>query len=263
MWKVMVRVVVVLCLLAIWPAGRTVEASDWKWSITPYLWGPSMNLSLEVNDQDVGGGQVDMPDVIDALEFAFAAHLEGQRGRNGLFADVYFVDFKGDDKSYDLASSIPGEVVVQGKLAATIFEAGGLYNPSGTGKGLSVLYGARMFDLDLGVDGAYDFDDGTTEGRSYDVNKALWDALIGVRYVGEFSDRWLYDFKVDASAAGTDLAWTALAGVGWAYGAERQHAIVVGYRYMRIDFKETTDRGIDVESEVELGGFYGAFKFGF
>jgi hypothetical protein len=233
------------------------------WSLTPYLWGPNMTLSLEVNDQDVAGRDVDMPDVIDALEFAFAAHLEGQRGRNGLFADVYFVDFKGDDKSFDLAGSFPGEVVVQGELAATIFETGGLYNPSGTGKGLSPLYGARMFDIDLGVDAAYDFDAGSAEGRNYDVNKALWDALIGVRYVGELSDRWLYDFKVDASAAGTDLAWTALAGVGWAYGAERQHAIVVGYRYMRIDFKETTDRGIDVEPEVELGGFYAAFKFGF
>jgi len=79
--------VVVGFLFAAMPGARVAQASDWMWSITPYLWGPSMNLSLEVNDQDVGGGQVNMPDVIDALEFAFAAHLEGQRGRNGLFAD--------------------------------------------------------------------------------------------------------------------------------------------------------------------------------
>lgn len=245
------------------PAADQAQASEWMWSVTPYLWGPSMNLSVEVNDQEVGGGQVDMPDVIDKLEFAFSVHLEGQRGKLGLFADVFLVDFSGDDKTFDLAGSIPGEVMASGNLSTTIFEAGGIYNPKATGKGLSLLYGVRMFDVDLKIDAAYDFDNGSSSDRNYDVSKALWDALIGVRYVGPIGNRWLFDFKVDASAAGTDLAWTAMAGVGWTYGARRQHALLFGYRYMKINFKEPTDPRVDIDSDVELAGFYGALKFGF
>jgi hypothetical protein len=251
---------VFLCLG--WIAPGAVQASEWAWSLTPYFWGSDLQLSVQVNDQQVIDRRVGLSDLIDKLDFIFAGRLEARRHKFGLFGDVYFADFGGDDRDFDLASP-PGQLVAKGDLEFMIVEAGGLYNLTGTGEGLSLLLGTRVFAIDQSIDVRYEFEDGSVDRRNYDTSSTLWDVLVGARYIGRFAERWMWDVKADASAAGTDLTWTAMAGVGWLYGKERQHAILVGYRYMDIDFDEPTDRQQDIDSEIEMAGFFGAFKFGF
>ena len=252
----------------LWIASLAVaeqaQASEWNWSITPYLWGSGVSLSAKVNDREPGiGNEIDFSEIMDKLKMAFAARVEGQRGKLGFFADVFLVDFGDDNKTFDLGSSLPGQVVAETNLAFTIFEVGGIYNPRGDGKGVALLYGARMLDLDLKIDAQYNFNEESTAGRNYELNKALWDALIGVRYVGDLGDRWRYNLEADVSTGGTDLTWNAQAGVGYAYGKHRQHAVMAGYRYMDIALSESRGERVDIDIEAQLAGPYLALKFGF
>ena len=257
-------VFILVLLLAALPATDVAQASEWNWSITPYLWGSGVSLSAKVNDREPGIGQdIDFSDLMDKLKLALAGRFEGQRGKFGFFADVFFVDFGDDNKTFDLGGSFPGQVVAETNLAFTIFEVGGIYNPKGNGKGVALLYGARMLDLDLKLDAHYNFDGGSTEGRDYDLNKALWDALIGVRYLGDLGDRWRYNLEADVSTGGTDLTWNAQAGVGYAYGKHRQHAVMAGYRYTDIDLSDQPGERVDIDIEAQLAGPYVALKFGF
>jgi hypothetical protein len=256
--------VAAVCVFAAVPAARQAQASEWMWSITPYLWGSGVSLNMTVNDREPGFEQtVDFSDLMDKLKLALAGRLEGQRGKVGFFADVFFVDFGDDNKTFDLGRSLPGQVVAETNLAFTIFEAGGIFNPRGDGSGAALLFGARMLDLDLKLDAQYVFDNGSSEGRDYHVNKALWDVLIGARYIGNFGERWPFHVEADASTAGTDLTWSARAGVGYAYGKQRQHAVVVGYRYMDIDLSEPSGPRVDIDIDAQMAGPYLALKFGF
>ena len=254
----------VLLSIGLFPSAGQVQASEWMWSFAPYLWGSGVSLDVKVNDREPGFEQsVDFSDLMDKLKFAIAGRLEGQRGRFGLFADVFFVDFGDDNKTFDLGPSLPGQVVAETNLAFTIFEVGGLFNPKGDGSGAALLFGARMLDLDLKLDAQYFFDNGATEGRDYGLNKALWDALIGARYIGGFGERWPFHIKADASTGGTDLTWSAQAGVGYAYGKRRQHAVLVGYKYMDIDLQEPSGPRVDIDVNAQMAGPYLALKFGF
>ncbi len=232
---------VAMLWLASLAVAEQAQASEWNWSITPYLWGSGVSLSAEVNDREPGIGQeIDFSDLMDKLKSHSLVGSRASAASSGFFADVFLVDFGDDNKTFDLGGSLPGQVVAETNLAFTIFEVGGIYNPKGDGKGVALLYGARMLDLDMKLDAQYDFDGGSTEGRDYGLNKALWDALIGVRYLGDLGDRWRYNLEADVSSGGTDLTWNAQAGVGYAYGKHRQHAVIAGYRYMDIDIERVT-----------------------
>ena len=94
-------VVLALALLAI-PASAT--ASDWSWNFTPYAWTLlGADVDVEVNDRDdLRRRGRSSSDLIDDLDFAFFAHLEGRRGKLGVFADVFVVDLGDEPRNFSL-----------------------------------------------------------------------------------------------------------------------------------------------------------------
>lgn len=237
------------------------EAQGWHWSFTPYMWASEIGTDVSINDREVLEREVDLKDLIDSLDFVVQAHLEGQRGRHGLLFDLTYVDLGDDDHRFPVGNA-GGEVVIKGDLEMTILEAGGIFNPRGDGTGFALLYGARMLDLDLELDARYDFGPGSTPGRRYSSGSTLVDGMVGARYIAAVSDRWIFIIRADAGGGGTELTWNAWTGVGYAFGARKQNALLLGYRYMEIEFKEDDARA-EIESQVKLGGFIAGIKFGF
>lgn len=237
-----------------------VEAQDWRWSVTPYMWASEVGADVSINDHELLEREADLRDVLDSLDFVAQAHVEGQNGRHGLFFDGTYYDLGDDDRRYSLGSV--GEIVIKGDLEMTILETGGLYNPRGDGNGFTLIYGARVLDLDEELDARYDFGSGSTGGRRYSASGTFFDGLVGARYVAPISERLSVILRADASAGGTELTWNAWTGLGWSFGGARQHALFAGYRYMEIEFKEDDARA-EVETQVKLGGFIGGVKFGF
>ncbi len=256
------RLLAVLTFAAALIPAAAAQASPWQWSVTPYMWLSEIGVDASINDQEVLEREADLADVLDDLDFSFQLHAEGQRGRHGLLFDFYYSDLGDDDKRFALPGGVIGEIVAKGDLEMTLIEAGGLYNPRGDGGGFTVLYGARVVDLDEEIDARFVLDPGVIVNRTYEASATLVDALVGARYVGALSDRWSFHLRADASAGGTELTWNAWTGVGYSFGAGGRYALFAGYRYMEIEFEEEDQRA-EVESQVKLGGFITGLKFGF
>jgi hypothetical protein len=255
------RAVALAASLLLFVAPATVSASDWAWSVTPYVWGLELGTDAEINDNEIIDQEVELPGIIDDLDFALMLHAEGQRGKHGVLFDIVTADFGDEDKVFSLGG--PGQVVAKGDLEATIIEGAGIYNPRGDGTGFALIYGVRMFDIDDEIDARYELGSASTVGRRYEASETFYDALVGARWIVPMGDRWVFDGRVDASAGSTELAWSALGGAGWKWGARRQNALFLGYRFMEIELEREDRRGADITTELSLSGAVFGAKFGF
>ena len=77
-------------------AAAPARAAEWRWSVTPYLWGAGIGADVSVNGQEVVGQRAELTDVLDGLDFVIQVHTEGQRGAHGVLLDLTYLDF-GDD----------------------------------------------------------------------------------------------------------------------------------------------------------------------
>jgi hypothetical protein len=247
------------CLLF---AATPATADDWTWNLTPYAWFTDVGADVSIHDHEIAESEVDVADILDDTDFLLMLRFEAQKGSHGLFGDLFFVDLGDEDRHRPLPGPAGGELVAKSDLEMTILDVGGIYNPRGDGLGFALLYGARILDLDQEIDARVEAGPITTPSRRIEASGTLLDGLLGVRYVGQVSDRWLFNFRADASAGGSELTWSALAGAGWTFGEGGRHALLGGYRYMEIEFEEEDQRA-EVETQLKLAGPYFAVKFGF
>ena len=250
-------IVLALALLAI-PA--TASASGWSWSLTPYAWLTEVNLDVNVNEQRVIDGQVDFKDLLDDTDFALMIHLEGRRGKHGLFADLYTVDL-GDEPRIIQRPNLPFPIQAESDLELTIIELGGVYYPGGEGGKFGIAYGVRMIDADQEIDillvGGL-----PTDRRVVDVTSTLYDGLLGVRYRTTYDSGWSFAFWGDVAAGGTDFTWSAAGVVGYDFGQRDQYAIRFGYRALEFQFEEDAQRA-KVETDLTMSGPVLGFTFRF
>ena len=242
--------------------ARPAAASDWNWSVTPYFWLSDIGVDVEVNDRQVADVTVDISNILEHTDSAVMLHLEGQNGRNGIFFDGTYLNLGNSDVHVALPGPAGGSIGAKIDMKTTILEIGGIYNRRGDGQGFALLYGARIFDLNETIEARIDFPSGSTETHRYDAGGTLVDGLVGARYVGKISERWLFNARADVAAGGTEMTWNALLGFGRTFGKEGRHTLLAGYRHMAVELKEE-DRNAEVESELTLSGPYLAAKLGF
>jgi hypothetical protein len=177
--------------------------------------------------------------------------------------DLYYADLGDDDRRFTLPGPAEGTLVAKGDLEMTILEGGGLFNPRGDGTGFTLIYGARVVDLDEEIDVRYDLPGPLPDpDRRYSASTTLVDGLVGARWVAPFADRWSFVLRADASAGGTELTWNSMIGLGWSFGAEGRYTIFGGYRYMEIEFEEE-DASAELELQNKLGGFITGLRIAF
>lgn len=245
-------------LVALSGAGHA-QASEWRWSITPYAWASDVGLDVEVNDREIIDSQVDVKDLIDKLDFVGSAHFEGQKGKGGFFFDLAYFDFTDDPKTFEV-TDLDASVTARGDLEQTLLEAGFLFNPSGTGERFTLLVGTRILDIDNKID--FTFSPPVIPETRVHIGETLYDGLVGFRWVAPFAERWTFIFRADASAGGTELTWNGAATVGWELGSSGRYALLLGYRYMLIELDEQ-DRQAQVETELTMSGFISGFRIAF
>ena len=241
---------------------RPAAASEWNWSLTPYGWLASVGADVSVNDQDFVSGGVDFGDIVDKLDFGFALDFQGRRGRHGFVVDVTIADGKDHEKRRPFRGPAGTELVTKGDLEEILLDVGGLYNPRGDGWGWSLIYGARIMDLSQDIEARIETPGQVSESRRYVVGKTAVDGLVGVRYIGHMSERWLFNFRGDVSTGDSEFNLNGLAGVGYIFGQSRRHAILGGYRYLKIE-RDERDGVAEIESRLGMSGPYVAVTIGF
>lgn len=244
------KLVVTIAAVLMVTAGASAQTSEgWLWSVTPYIWASDLSETLIVDDEIVGGGDTEFKGLADLTDTSLQLHFEGLKDRWGLFADINHVS---------LSDSETGELELlrfDVEITETVVEAGAIYRPGGRTGGLDLLFGTRYFS----VDETYRLQLGERDPFNVRVDEGFWDALVGIRYAMPLGQRWAIMMRGDVSLGGTDHMWTVDGKLAWLFGAKRNSAVFVGYRYR--DVKYTKADVVEVEKTLSGPGI--GVKIGF
>ena len=219
-----------------------VQAGDWEYSVSPYLWLPtiSMDSSNVRNDSNpIDGSRLELgpTDYLQALDFALMLTADMRRNDWVLLGDLIYLDFSIDDKDIDFAR--PGRGPIAGSYAAglegsVMSLAGGRTFLKRDNHHIEGLVGWRRFAMTLDISGDL------ISGGSFRLESDLDfnDAFIGVngRYVFD-NDRWSVRYYADIGTGESDMTWQAMVGLDYAYSWGGLYA---NYRHLHYDLGDIT-----------------------
>ena len=220
---------------------------DWRWSVTPYLWGSAIKVDVRFPSGQEVSGEAGFDDILDKLDIGGQIHVEGFRGEWGMFVDATYLSLSDD--------GVRGPISTNAEIKTGIYEFAALYTPGGADGRFTAITGARIIDLSLDMNFSGGFP-GSPVTRSAD--KSYTDFMVGGRYIGSFNDRWGFILRGDVGAGDTESSWNALAGINWRFGDELDNSVMVGWRHMELEV-EDQGRKIDVGFDGPIAGV--AFGF--
>ncbi len=236
------------------------RSDEWQFSLTPYLWLPTINgtLSFSVppgggNPPDVGAGPTDW---LDLLNSGLLISGGARKGRFSIFSDLVYLSLtlKNDGRVVSVEDNIsmPGSPIqipisaslnlnTRTDLDGLVWMITGGYSLEQTETStMDVFVGVRYF----GIDAAASWDlsaDITTPGGTVvlpaqgsivnDVD--LWDGVVGLRGLFQVRDgNWSVPYYLDVGAGDSDMTWNAMVGLSYEYG---WGDLIIAYRHLDYD----------------------------
>ncbi len=240
------RRVAVFASFLLFPAAavHAQEADTFGWSITPYIWATETTVDLSFRDANIGAGEISFSDLLDVLDAAFMIHVEGGGGSWSAFGDLTYL--KTSDTN-DRAA-----FVIDTNSKQLFFDGAVAWWPGGLGSNFS-LYGGLRYS---GFDDRYTFrlvinDTPVGERRS---TKDYYDALVGIRYRFDLSERWSLLTRADTSFGDSEGTVLLQANLGWTVGKRQQNRIMFGYQYKTAEFRDG-DLRLDFDYQGPMAGF--------
>ena len=205
------------------------ENSGTNWSITPYMWGSSTKVDLTFRDALIGSGDISFSDLLDTLDVAFMIQVEGGKGNWSAFGDLTYL------KTSDTNDS--DVFTIDSKSKQTFLDAAVAYWPAGVGSPFSVFGGVRYTKLDdrftyVGNIG------GLIQGELKNSN-SYYDALLGLRYRFDLSDRWQLLTHGDYGFGDSEGIFLVRANFAYTVGKKQQNRVLFGYQYKDAEFKDS------------------------
>ena len=229
----LLQLLIVYCSSGLFATNANAQTGDANhWSITPYIWGSDTSLDFTLNGSPVGGADLSFGDILDTVDAAFQVHVEGGKGNWSGFADFTFISTSDSTELPIVRIDTDSEQVVLDAAAA--------YWPGGVGSPLNLFGGVRY----TGFDDRYDFSVGGTPVGESRSKEDYVDALFGIRYRFDLSDRWGLFTHGDVSFGDSEGTWQVQGLFAYKVGKRQRNHIMFGYRYKQAEFKDgnlTTD----------------------
>ena len=232
-------------LLATAAPAWSQAATDggWQHTIELYLMGPNLDGTVGLGPVD-GDVDVDAGAIFDALDGAFLGTYVGEGQRWGMLADLAYMDLKDD------GTGPRGAVAYEVNVKQTIFGLVGTYRLTDT---LQFTFGGRYVDVTNRLTLQ-----GPGQGRRGEVSESWFDPTVGLRYVADLGERWVFNGAADIGGfgAGSDLTWFWAANI--AYRITERTQFYAGYRYIYFDYEDGAGRDrfkFDMAQYGPLAGF--------
>ncbi len=223
------------------------DSDKFGWSVTPYIWASDTSLDISVRDTGIGGGaDIKFSDLLDDLDTAIQIHVEGGKGNWSGFGDLTYIETS-DTTQRPL-------LVVDSNNKTTVLDAAVAYWPNGVGTQLNVFGGLRY----SGFDDRYRFTLGTDPLVERRSTKDYYDALLGIRYRFDLSDRWALLTRGDVSFGDSEGTWLVQGLFAYTVGKRRRNRIVFGYQYKEAEFRDS-----GLTTEFAYNGPMAGFNFRF
>ena len=263
-----------LTLFAPLHASAQAAGDEWKFSVMPYFWLPSVDGKVNYGPPPPNGAtayvDVGTGSVLDALDFAFMINGEARKGRWLVGTDVIYLDFGSTDSEVRSVDLNPGtgrinvatsslNTGTQSKLTGWLWTlVGGYAAIQEPRANLDVIGGFRYLNLNAQTDwqltaavtGTGPLGNTVTFARSGSVEKSdnLWAAIVGAKGRAKLGGSdWFVNYYADIGGASSLFTWQGAAGVGYAF---RWGDVVLDYRYLY--YKQSGDTLIQ---NLSFGGF--------
>ena len=256
----MIPVVTGLLGLPMTGLAQESDPDQWQFSLTPYLWLPTIagDLRFELPPGSGGNPSFDLgpTDWFDMLNFAAFVGGTAKKGRFSIISDIAYLSMSNEPDSR-LASvetivSGPGgrvEIPVgaditldtETDLTGFMWSMALGYELHRTDRSnLDAFIGGRYFGVD--VETSWSLTTAITTPGGTEVFPAagqigndtdLWDAIVGIR--GQFAlgdSRWSVPYYVDVGSGSSDITWSAFTGL--TYGFEWGD-LLFAYRHLEYD----------------------------
>jgi hypothetical protein len=238
------------------PAAAAEDMFDGKWrfSVTPYLWVPSIYGNTTFTGPRGGleslntGTTVTGDQVLQALNMAAMLNGEVRKGDWSVFTDYIYLNLGGAKTNVKTVTGPAGNPLTTLDLGSSIGLKGSIWTLAGSytawhdrGSHLDVLAGFRYF----GIDSTLTWNLGGTLGilsnvGSVSKNFDKWDGIVGVKGQIKFGDtNWYMPYYADVGSGSGNWTWQALVGVGYQFG---WGDVALSLRSLSYDFnKDNTD----------------------
>lgn len=207
-------------LLSPW-LGGVASAEEWSFSITPYVWVPSLDTSLNIGPNPPVESS---KSIFDILNGAFLIAGEARRDRWSVFGELNWLSL-GDDIDprggrLDASWKLEG-VMASASLGYAVYETAQTR--------AEVFGGARLWSLDAETE---------VLSREASASRSWTDPILGARVETQVSDRWALSGLVDVGGfgVGSEFQWEAIAQVSWAM--TDSVSLVGGYRHLDLEFEK-------------------------
>jgi hypothetical protein len=268
--------VLLLAHATIVSAEDTKKQDEWRFTLVPYIWLPSVSGSFNFTPPaGVGSGtraasaaavsgdaDISSNDYLSNLQFAGMLSFEAAKGRWSILSDILYVDFSDSNRD----AIIPGLGVGSGVkvsadtgLQAMIFEIAGAYSVyKGEQGNFDMLLGMRY----AGIDAKLDLNAIGPLGRTYypRIKESLnfYDPIVGFKGKFLFTKNWFmpYYFDIGGFSVDSDLTVQAYAAIGYRF--TDWFSMSLGYRYLYYDFGSTK-----LVKDISLHGGLLGFEFNF
>jgi hypothetical protein len=205
---------------------------EWHFTLTPYLWLPNLNATL--NGQVLGSNlgdfrassEIGPNNYLQNLKFGAMVNGEVRKGDWSAFTDVIYIDFGDERSKVRNITGLEGQSLstidrnAKTSLSATVWTLAGARTlvQKPTFK-LDLLAGFRYVkiasELKLNITGTGGVIDRNSRS-SRDLTE--WDGILGVKgqvRIGE--GRWFMPYYLDVGTGSSNWTWQALLGVGYAF----------------------------------------------
>lgn len=222
--------------------AETRSAGKLLWSVTPYIWATDTKYDLTAEGTPIDAGKTTFDDLVDTTDSSFQVVVESglEGGHISAFADITYLDTS-DNFSGDLLR-------VETDSEQWFIDAAVAYWPGLVGSNLSIFGGIRYTDLDDDYRIKIKTPAGSEELLKFGPQRDFLDALVGVRYRFDLSERW-------ALLTHADYAFGDSEGIFFLQGLFRftidragKYNALLGYRYKDAEMDEG---GLDEDYEYK------------
>ncbi len=234
--------------------AQSAAESDWKFSVMPYLWLPSIDGKLRFGPPQTGGitpnVELDAGNYLDSLDMAVMLSGTARKDRWVLGTDLIYLHFSNTEAkvpSVDInAGAGPVNVAVSNAgisadLKGTVWTMVGGYTVIQEPRSnFEVLGGFRYLGLDVKTDwqlngavtGVGPQGNTVNFARSGNAQKKedIWAGIVGARGRFNFGESdWFANAYVDVGGGSSVFTWQGAAGIGYAF---KWGDVILDYRYL-------------------------------
>lgn len=255
----MLAISALIGLLFAAPARAAEDPYDgnWRFTLTPYLWLPSLDGTLRF-DLPNGSPNVSASagDILENLDFAFMATGDVRKGRWSAFTDFIYLDLSDDNAEVRSVTGpggvveIPVDIGTQSGVKGYLWTLAASYTLlRGPAASLDFFAGFRDAQLKASLDWEFAGPLGLfPQSGSASNTTVIWNGLIGLKGKIRLSESgtWFIPYYADIGWGASSSTWQGLIGLGYAFGWGDLH---LTYRHLHYDMDE--GRAID---ELSLSG---------